>query len=89
MPRVRPRRTAGTAPADAGAPERSAPSTTRAEVRTGPIELVDERDAGTRCRRICRHTVSDCACTPITASSTSTAPSSTRMQRSTSTVKST
>ena len=36
-----------------------------------------------------RHTVSDCGCTPATASNTATAPSSTRSERSTSAVKST
>ena len=36
-----------------------------------------------------RHTVSDCGSTPATASNTQTAPSSTRSERSTSTVKST
>ena len=36
-----------------------------------------------------RHTVSDCGCTPPTAHSTNTAPSSTRSERSTSMVKST
>ena len=36
-----------------------------------------------------RHTVSDCGSTPATASNTHTAPSSTRRERSTSTVKST
>ena len=37
----------------------------------------------------CRHTVSDCGCTPATASNAATAPSSTRRLRSTSAVKST
>ena len=36
-----------------------------------------------------RQTVSDCGCTPATASNTATAPSSTRSERSTSAVKST
>ncbi len=36
-----------------------------------------------------RQTVSDCGCTPATASNSATAPSSTRRERSTSTVKST
>ena len=36
-----------------------------------------------------RHTVSDCGSTPATESNTATAPSSTRSERSTSTVKST
>ena len=37
----------------------------------------------------CRQTVSDCGCTPATPQNTATAPSSTRMERSTSAVKST
>ena len=37
----------------------------------------------------CRHTVSDCGCTPATAQNTATMPSSTRRLRSTSAVKST
>ena len=44
---------------------------------------------GTWYRFIWRSTVIDCDCTPPTAQSTSTAPSSTRKLRSTSTVKST
>ena len=36
-----------------------------------------------------RQTVSDCGCTPATESNSATAPSSTRSERSTSTVKST
>ena len=44
---------------------------------------------GTAYRFIWRSTVIDCDCTPATAQSTSTAPSSTRSDRSTSTVKST
>src|SRR3984885_13009064 len=44
---------------------------------------------GTRYLSACRHTVSDCGCTPATASKIATAPSSTRSERSTSTVKST
>ena len=44
---------------------------------------------GTAYRFIWRSTVIDCDCTPATAQSTSTAPSSTRSERSTSTVKST
>ena len=38
---------------------------------------------------ICRHTVSDCGCTPETAQKSATAESSTRSERSTSIVKST
>ena len=37
----------------------------------------------------CSHTFSDCGCTPPTAQKSATAPSSTRSDRSTSTVKST
>ena len=37
----------------------------------------------------CRHTVSDCGSTPATESNSAIAPSSTRSERSTSTVKST
>ena len=37
----------------------------------------------------CRQTVSDCGCTPATPQNTATAPSSTRIERSTSAVKST
>src|SRR5438270_845892 len=44
---------------------------------------------GTLYLSACRQTVSDCGCTPATASNTATAPSSTRRLRSTSTVKST
>src|SRR6266436_202582 len=44
---------------------------------------------GTRYLSACRQTVSDWGCTPATASNTHTAPSSTRSERSTSTVKST
>ena len=44
---------------------------------------------GTRYLSAWRQTVSDCGCTPATASNTATAPSSTRSERSTSAVKST
>ena len=44
---------------------------------------------GTRYLSAWRHTVSVCGSTPDTASKTATAPSSTRSERSTSTVKST
>ena len=44
---------------------------------------------GTPYLSACRHTVSDCGSTPPTAQNTATAPSSTRSERSTSTVKST
>src|SRR5450759_857015 len=44
---------------------------------------------GTEYLSACRQTVSDCGCTPATASNTATAPSSTRRLRSTSAVKST
>jgi hypothetical protein len=44
---------------------------------------------GTAYLSACRQTVSDCGCTPATESNRATAPSSTRSDRSTSTVKST
>ncbi len=44
---------------------------------------------GTAYLFICRHTVSDCGCTPDTAQKSATAESSTRRERSTSMVKST
>ena len=44
---------------------------------------------GTRYLSAWRQTVSDCGSTPATASKTATAPSRTRSERSTSTVKST
>ena len=44
---------------------------------------------GTRYLSAWRQTVSDCGSTPATESNTATAPSSTRSERSTSTVKST
>ena len=44
---------------------------------------------GTSYLSACRQTVSDCGCTPATESNSATAPSSTRSERSTSTVKST
>ena len=51
--------------------------------------LLTKQIRGTRYRSAWRHTVSDCGSTPDTASNTATAPSSTRSERSTSTVKST
>ena len=51
--------------------------------------LLMNASRGTAYRFIWRSTVIDCDCTPATAQRTSTAPSSTRSDRSTSTVKST
>ncbi len=51
--------------------------------------LLMKQMRGTLYLSACRHTVSDCGCTPATASNTATAPSSTRRLRSTSAVKST
>ena len=51
--------------------------------------LLMKQMRGTEYLSACRHTVSDCGCTPATASKTATAPSSTRRLRSTSAVKST
>ncbi len=73
-----------------GAPSRSRKLATAArKLAPGRSHLFTNAMAGTRWRVIWRQTVSDWACTPTTASSTKIAPSSTRMQRSTSTVKST
>ena len=49
--------------------------------------LLTKQMRGTPYRSACRHTVSDCGSTPATPSKTATAPSSTRSDRSTSTVK--
>src|SRR5438045_7900566 len=51
--------------------------------------LLTKQMRGTRYLSAWRHTVSDCGCTPATESNTHTAPSKTRKERSTSTVKST
>ena len=51
--------------------------------------LLMKQTRGTLYLSACRHTVSDCGCTPATASKQATAPSSTRSERSTSAVKST
>ena len=51
--------------------------------------LLTKQILGTPYRSAWRHTVSDCGSTPATPSKTATAPSSTRSDRSTSTVKST
>ena len=51
--------------------------------------LLTKQIRGTPYRSACRQTVSDWGSTPATASKTATAPSSTRSERSTSTVKST
>jgi hypothetical protein len=59
--------------------------------KIGPfaVHLVDEASRGTPYLSACRQTVSLCASTPSRALKTTTAPSSTRRQRSTSAVKST
>ena len=51
--------------------------------------LFTKQKRGTLYLSACRQTVSDCGSTPATASNTTTPPSSTRSERSTSTVKST
>ena len=51
--------------------------------------LLTKQIRGTPYWSACRHTVSDCGSTPATPSNTATAPSRTRSERSTSTVKST
>ena len=51
--------------------------------------LLMKQMRGTPYRSACRHTVSLCGSTPLTASNTAIAPSSTRSDRSTSMVKST
>ncbi len=51
--------------------------------------LLTKQMRGTEYLSAWRHTVSDCGSTPATESNTVTAPSSTRSERSTSTVKST
>ena len=51
--------------------------------------LLMKQMRGTPYRSACRQTVSDCGSTPATPSNTATAPSRTRSERSTSTVKST
>ena len=51
--------------------------------------LLTNTSRGTLYLSACRQTVSDCASTPFWASKTTTAPSSTRSERSTSAVKST
>ena len=58
----------------------------RAPVRSS---LLTKQIRGTLYRLACRHTVWLCGSTPATPSKTATAPSSTRSERSTSTVKST
>jgi hypothetical protein len=59
--------------------------------KSAPIRsiLLTKQMRGTRYLSAWRHTVSDCGSTPATESNTATAPSSTRSDRSTSTVKST
>ena len=74
----------------AGAPSRARRSATAlAKSAPGRSSWLTKAIEQTELRTICRQTVSDCAWTPATPFTTSTAPSSTRMQRSTSTVKST
>ena len=51
--------------------------------------LLTKQTRGTPYLSAWRQTVSDCGSTPATPSNTATAPSSTRSERSTSTVKST
>ena len=51
--------------------------------------LLTKQMRGTEYLSAWRHTVSDCGSTPATESNTATAPSRTRSERSTSTVKST
>ena len=59
--------------------------------KSAPVRsiLLTKQIRGTWYRSACRQTVSLCGSTPATASNTATAPSSTRSDRSTSTVKST
>src|SRR5205814_2068535 len=59
--------------------------------KSAPVRssLLTKQMRGTRYRSACRQTVSDWGSTPATPSKTTTAPSSTRRLRSTSTVKST
>ena len=59
--------------------------------KSAPVRssLLMKQKRGTPYRSACRQTVSDCGSTPATPSNTTTAPSSTRRLRSTSTVKST
>ncbi len=72
------------------APSRSPTSRTqRAKSAPGRSSLLTNTSRGTPWRSACRHTVSVCGSTPATPSSTTTAPSRTRSDRSTSIVKST
>ena len=59
--------------------------------KSAPIRsiLLMKQMRGTAYLSACRQTVSDCGCTPLTASKTAQAPSRTRSDRSTSMVKST
>mmetsp|Transcript_23108 Transcript_23108/g.45914 ORF Transcript_23108/g.45914 Transcript_23108/m.45914 type:complete len:343 (-) Transcript_23108:272-1300(-) len=70
---------------------RRSPMLLQAAVNAAPSRsiLFTKATAGTPYLDACRHTVSVCACTPATASTTSTQPSNTRKLRSTSMVKST
>ena len=67
------------------------PICSRQVLKSAPMRsiLLTKQMRGTRYLSAWRHTVSDCGSTPDTASNTATAPSSTRSDRSTSTVKST
>ena len=73
----------------------SAPSLLRrspkALLKSAPVRSILLMNAmrGTLYLVACRQTVSDCGCTPATPQNTATAPSSTRIERSTSAVKST
>src|SRR5918999_1792723 len=64
-------------------------STTRQKSAPVRSSLFTKQKRGTRYLSAWRQTVSDCGSTPATPSKTTTAPSSTRRLRSTSTVKST
>ena len=64
-------------------------STVRKKLAPVRSILLTKQMRGTPYLSAWRHTVSDCGSTPATESNTATAPSSTRSERSTSTVKST
>ena len=64
-------------------------STVRKKLAPVRSILLTKQIRGTPYLSACRHTCSVCGSTPATASNTATAPSSTRSDRSTSTVKST
>ena len=75
---------------NAGAPSFSRISRTTL-AKSAPVRsiLFTNATRGTPYLVACRQTVSDCGCTPATPQKTATAPSNTRMERSTSAVKST